>query len=86
MNNETRERYLKLARAAHRNALVIERERFPFSFALTFTRSDSNRRRPTWTTRHFSSSYFSLCLFLAAAGTVADAGSNIWSQSKILLR
>ena len=38
MNNETRERYLKLARAAHRNALVIERERFPFSFALTFTR------------------------------------------------
>jgi hypothetical protein len=25
-------------------------------------------------------------LLLAAAGTVADAGSNIWSQSKILSR
>ena len=41
------------ARAAHRNALVIERERFPFSFALTFTRLISNRRRETWIRPHF---------------------------------
>lgn len=38
---------------------------------------DFNRRRPTWTRPHFSSSSFSLCLFSAAAGMDVDAGSKM---------